>query len=57
MGILREKYVEGYSVEELARLHGTSAKAVESLLSRARGAFRSAFKALQKDSQGSDKHA
>ena len=40
------KYVEGYSTEELARLMGTSPSAVESLLVRARNAFRAALDAI-----------
>lgn len=53
-GILREKYVDGYSVKELAGLHETSPKAIESLLSRARSAFRSTFNTLRNHAQGSD---
>jgi RNA polymerase sigma-70 factor, ECF subfamily len=40
------KYVEGYTTDELARQTQSSPKAVESLLVRARIAFRSAFKKL-----------
>lgn len=40
------KYVEGYSTEELARLLATTPAAVESLLVRARNAFRAAVNAL-----------
>jgi RNA polymerase sigma-70 factor (ECF subfamily) len=42
-------YVEGYSTDELARIIGVSPKAVESLLVRARTAFRSAFAKLGGD--------
>ena len=40
---LEWKYIEGLSVEEIAARLNRSAKAVESLLSRAREAFREAF--------------
>ena len=40
------KYVEGYTTDELARRIQSSPKAVESLLVRARAAFRSAFNSL-----------
>lgn len=46
------KYVEGYSTDELARQHQSSPKAIESLLVRARAAFRSAFNRLQDGSPG-----
>jgi len=42
--VLEDKYVEGCSVREMAQRRTTSEKAVESLLSRARRAFREAFK-------------
>jgi RNA polymerase sigma-70 factor (ECF subfamily) len=38
--VLRAKYQEGRTVAEIAELRSESAKAVESLLTRARGAFR-----------------
>lgn len=41
--VLRAKYLEQRSVEEIAVLWGTTPKAVESLLSRARQAFREAY--------------
>jgi RNA polymerase sigma-70 factor (ECF subfamily) len=41
--VLRAKYLDGCSVAQIAAQHGESAKAVESLLSRAREAFRSAY--------------
>ena len=44
--VLREKYVEELPVEEIARRHDATPKAVESLLSRARGAFREAYRLL-----------
>jgi RNA polymerase sigma-70 factor (ECF subfamily) len=47
------KYVEGYTTDELAEKMGSSPKATESLLVRARAAFRSAFNALA-DSGGED---
>jgi RNA polymerase sigma-70 factor, ECF subfamily len=40
---LIEKYVKGYSTEELAKRNGTSLKAAESLLTRARGSFKNAY--------------
>lgn len=43
---LEAKYVAGHSVRDIAALHSISEKAVESLLSRARQAFRVAFLAL-----------
>lgn len=43
---LTGKYIEGYSTEELARLMGTTPSAVESLLVRARNAFRAAVNAI-----------
>lgn len=44
--VLIEKYVEEYSMEEIARIEGTTEKAVESLLSRARKSFRIALRGL-----------
>jgi RNA polymerase sigma-70 factor (ECF subfamily) len=41
--VLRSKYVDGLSVAEIAAASGESAKAVESLLTRARQAFREAY--------------
>lgn len=46
------KYVEGYTTDELARQIESSPKAVESLLVRARAAFRSAFISLLDDTKG-----
>ncbi len=43
---LQAKYLEGASVREMADNHRTTEKAVESLLTRARQAFRTAFLAL-----------
>ncbi len=45
--VLREKYAEGRTVEEIAERRGETPKAVESLLSRARAAFREAYGALE----------
>lgn len=45
-GVLREKYAEGHSVADISSRYGASAKAVESLLSRAREALRSAYAAV-----------
>jgi RNA polymerase sigma-70 factor, ECF subfamily len=41
--VLRLKYLEGRSVDEIAKEWRESAKAVESLLTRARAAFRQAY--------------
>jgi RNA polymerase sigma-70 factor (ECF subfamily) len=41
--VLRAKYLDGASVAEIAAQWGESAKAVESLLTRAREAFRTAY--------------
>ena len=43
---LEWKYVDGLSVAEIGVRLGRSRKAAESLLDRARGAFRDAFAAL-----------
>lgn len=40
---LEHKYIRGKSVREMAQMQSLSEKAAESLLSRARGAFRAAF--------------
>lgn len=47
--VLIAKYVDGYSTDELAEIMGSTNKAVESLLGRARIAFRSAFDRLAVD--------
>jgi RNA polymerase sigma-70 factor (ECF subfamily) len=44
--VLIEKYVEEYSMEEIARIEGTTPKAIESLLSRARRSFRAALETV-----------
>ena len=41
--VLRSKYLDGRSVAEIAAAGGETAKAVESLLTRARQAFRDAY--------------
>jgi RNA polymerase sigma-70 factor (ECF subfamily) len=41
--VLRAKYLEGHSVNEIAGAWGETPKAVESLLTRARQAFREAY--------------
>ena len=46
------KYVEGYTTDELAQQAQSSPKAIESLLVRARTAFRSAFNRLLDGSPG-----
>lgn len=48
------KYVTGRTVDELAAQMGSTPKAIESLLSRARAAFRCAFSALLKDGSGGE---
>lgn len=42
--VLRAKYLEGQSVADIAAARNDTAKAVESLLTRARQAFRTAYK-------------
>lgn len=42
--VLREKYLDGLSVREIAAGRGVSEKSVESSLSRAREAFRAAYR-------------
>ena len=53
---LEGKYVHGLSVREIAQRIGKSSKAVESILTRAREAFRDSFRSLiheeQRDPQG-----
>ena len=41
--VLRAKYLDGQSVDAIAQETGVSSKAVESLLTRARAAFRAAY--------------
>ncbi|MEN6357009.1 MAG: RNA polymerase sigma factor [Armatimonadota bacterium] len=53
---LISKYVEGYTTDELAQRTGSTTKAVESLLVRARTAFRTAFGKLMADDPGGDNH-
>ncbi|HEX4611612.1 MAG TPA: sigma-70 family RNA polymerase sigma factor [Urbifossiella sp.] len=43
--VLRAKYLDRRTVDEIAAAHGLTPKAVESLLGRARQAFREAFEA------------
>jgi RNA polymerase sigma-70 factor (ECF subfamily) len=45
--VLRAKYLEGLSVQAIANRSGDSAKAVESLLTRARQAFREAYQSAE----------
>jgi len=47
--ILRAKYTEGYSVAEISATWKRSEKAVESLLTRARNAFKEEYKRLEDD--------
>ncbi len=42
--MLRAKYLDGLSVAEIAAARGETTKAIESLLSRARQAFRKAYR-------------
>ena len=44
--VLRSKYLEGLRVEEIAAAWKTTPKAIESLLTRARQAFREAYESL-----------
>ena len=46
--ILEAKYLDGLSVEDIARRRDSTAKAVESTLSRARNAFRAAYDEVSK---------
>jgi len=48
--VLRAKYLEGASVAEIAETAGQTSKAVESLLSRARQAFRERYQAIESSS-------
>jgi RNA polymerase sigma-70 factor (ECF subfamily) len=52
--VLVGKYVSGHSVGELAGQMDSTPKAIESLLSRARAAFRAAFSALLADGSGGE---
>ncbi|HUU55580.1 MAG TPA: RNA polymerase sigma factor [Armatimonadota bacterium] len=56
VSVLIGKYVSGYSVDELANHLQSTPKAVESLLSRARAAFRSAFTSLARGNPGGENH-
>ena len=47
--VLEWKYVHGLSMQEIAERLGMTPKAIESLLTRARAAFREAFKTLRPD--------
>lgn len=47
--VLEAKYVRGQSVRDMARTAATSEKSVESMLSRAREAFRATFTALARN--------
>ncbi|MCY3020532.1 MAG: sigma-70 family RNA polymerase sigma factor [Planctomycetota bacterium] len=46
---LEHKYIQGKNVREMAQLQGVSEKAAESLLTRAREAFRAAFLAISRN--------
>ena len=48
-GVLHEKYVSELSVDEIARRHGATPKAIESRLTRARHAFREIYRILARD--------
>jgi DNA-directed RNA polymerase specialized sigma24 family protein len=52
--ILEWKYVRELSVADIARRLGRSTKATESLLTRARDAFREAFTLLRGDAAGAN---
>jgi RNA polymerase sigma-70 factor (ECF subfamily) len=45
--VLRAKYLDGLSVHAIAEQRGDSPKAVESLLTRARQAFREAYVSVE----------
>ncbi len=47
-GLLEEKYIDRRSVREMAQERGSSEKAVESALTRARDAFREAYAKLER---------
>jgi RNA polymerase sigma-70 factor, ECF subfamily len=47
--MLEEKYLEGHSVREIAQSRGMTEKAVESVLSRAREAFRTATSQVRQE--------
>jgi RNA polymerase sigma-70 factor (ECF subfamily) len=53
--VLVGKYISGHTIAEMAQSMGCTPKAVESLLSRARTAFRSAFRALLDDESGGER--
>ena len=54
--VLRDKYAEGLSVTEIADRTGRSAKAVESLLSRARARLRELLRPYFSSPTGGEKH-
>ena len=55
--MLLDKYAEGLSVAEIAARTGRSAKAVESLLSRAREQFRDLLRPYFSNPTGGEPHA
>lgn len=54
--VLRAKYEEKLSVSEIARRWSENPKAVESLLTRARNAFRRAYRSIEEEPQRSCDH-
>jgi len=54
--VLEAKYGDGLSVEEIALTSGTTAIAVQSLLARAREAFKDRWRALVETQRGSGSH-
>ena len=52
--LLEEKYLEGLSVRRIARNRSSTEKAVESALTRARAAFRQAYRRQQKTHEEQD---
>jgi RNA polymerase sigma-70 factor (ECF subfamily) len=54
--VLEAKYGDGLSVEEIARATGTTAIAVQSLLARAREAFKIKWQACGEPVRGSGRH-
>lgn len=50
--VLEDKYILGLTVEQIAQRRGETAKAVESALSRARDAFRTAWRGIEAREEG-----
>ena len=54
--LLEQKYLDGLSVRQMARMQGRTEKAIESALSRARCMLKSAFLRLESRQERSDEH-